>query len=242
MRSTILPTTLLLLLTSSLSNAAPLPDSDVQSPPDCAYKTCLPRLQLVGVDSHNQPPPSRPLDIVQIEVEITERLRQFDNSIFTPSSHTPPSKALDVKRPLSSSYLQSLSHAAQSLEDKVSSYLRTHPSTPPSAATQSKVTKPCNRESHIYLPGNVYITTHQYISRKPDVVVVGIVLLFLTMLVLAEFVDRFVTAVKERRARRQGRGEIYLEEKDGEIKIIGEGISIVAWEDEKSPQVYEIEV
>jgi hypothetical protein len=187
---------------------------------------------------------SRPDDIIQLEIEITgDSVRDFDNSFFIPTDGTTPSKALSAHRPLSTSYLQSLSRARQSIEEKVAKYLSSHKSElskrPPH---HHHGKKPCHKEWHVYMPGNVYITTHHYISRKPDVAIVGIVLVFLSFVILAECIDRAVQCLKEKRAQKMGRGEIFLEEKDGEVRIIGEGISVVAWEDEKDALIREVEI
>jgi hypothetical protein len=241
MRHSIFSTSIFLYLTSTITNALPI-TSDSQTPEDCAYGTCSPRLQLVGTPI-SQPPPSRQHDIVQIEIEITERIQSFDNSVFSPSRNTPPSEALSIHKPLSTTYLQSLSQATQSIEEKVAKYLSSHPSSLSRASNAVKNgKKPCRKEWLVYLPGNVYVSTRQHISRKPDAALVGIVLIFLALVVLAECVDRFVQHVREQRAERRGRGEIYLEEKDGEVRIIGEGISVVAWEDEKAALIREFEV
>ena len=227
MRSSLISSSLLLALTSTLTNGAPL-SSMSHSPTDCVYGTCSQSSQMVKALPH-QSSRSRPHEVVEIEIEITEKVREFNGGFFTPSREAIPTQSYGAHRPYRTKYLESISRAKQSVEEKVARYLASHRDELRSVRHKHGRT-PCNKKEWlVYLPGNVYITTHHYISRKPDVAIVGIVLVFLSFVVLAECIDRAFQCLRENRAR----GEIFLEEKDGEVRIIGDGISVVSWEDEK---------
>jgi hypothetical protein len=242
MRSSLFSSSILLALTSTLASAAPL--SSTERTRDCIDGACGPRLLHLTKTPTHHPTATKSHEVVQIEIEVTERVRDFDNSFFIPTKETTPSQALVAHRPLTTTYLESLSRARQSIEEKVAKYLSHHKAelaSRPRHRVHGK--KPCSKKEWlVYLPGNVYVTTHHYISRKPDVAIVGIVLVFLSFIVLAECADRAIQCFRQQRAQNMGRGEIYLEEKDGEVRIIGEGISVVAWEDEKDAVIREVDI
>jgi hypothetical protein len=59
----------------------------------------------------------------------------------------------------------------------------------------------------MYLPGNVYITTHNYVSRNPDIAVIGVVLVFLLGILAIECAERVAGFFCQKKDRR---GQIFL--------------------------------
>lgn len=216
MKSTLPTTLMLLLATGLSSSLPIPSSSTASFPPDCAYHTCHSSLLRLLSSSEKTSTPATTVSEIHVlpphyKESSSSNIEQFDNSPYTPSANTPVSVALSAKRPLSSDYLQSLGKHTIHIEGQKVEELElgspTNPKTPlhelpeqdlahfwaTERASRTTATshgaapkhRPC-REGIVYLPGNIYIKSTHYISRRPDIAVVGIVLLFLVLVVGVE--------------------------------------------------------
>lgn len=223
-----LPTTLLVLLSTRLASAAPL---SPQRTPSISTSTCGILCQLAHLWT-NEPIVTSFTSIDPIPVsDSTDGAQPYTDSQGprTPtSSLTHASAALSANRPLSSSYLLSLSssknlkpasqrrpHAYkvntfEIKEDSVKvakmgiDITRLTSSTRPlhklpkeeqanfwttehASRQHREKKKGCHGNAgYVYLPGNVYIQSETHDSHQMDLVVMGVVVLFLALLVCVE--------------------------------------------------------
>jgi hypothetical protein len=203
-----------LLLFLHLVSAIPIPTRHSFTPSDCQYSSCAPSLRTAFILSKpNTPPtklsephfPSHQLSSKKILDEI------YDNTPRTPPKTITPTAALSAKHPLSSSYLLSLANALHPdtttpLPSKPTSELpnlrkedaqRYWASLRDKAASQAGVTvvelqapshtiKLCGHGQEQYLK-----IQGAYLAREySDLMVVGIVVLFLAVVVAMEACER----------------------------------------------------
>lgn len=196
-----------LFLFLHLVSAIPIPTRHSFTPSDCHYGSCIPALRTALILSNpNTPPtklsephfPSHQLSSKQILDEI------YDNTPRTPPKTIFPTKALSAKHPLSSSYLLSLANPAPDtttpLPSKPTSELpnlRKEDAQRYWASSQAGITVvEVSAPSHtIKLCGHgqgQYLKIQgAYLAREySDLIVVGIVVLFLAVVVAMEACER----------------------------------------------------
>ncbi|KAE9370949.1 hypothetical protein N431DRAFT_43630 [Stipitochalara longipes BDJ] len=216
-----------LLFFLQLASALPLPTKELILY-DCRHSTCH------TLSKPNTPPtkltlsePHFPSHQLSSPSDLLNEV--FDNSVRTPSPKTPPSRALSSSHPLSSSYLLSLSQApsqpatTSALPSKPTSELPNlrkedaqrywaSQSSEGSAIVDfapSRAIKLCGhgRDQYLKIQG-------AYLARQySDLIVVGIVVLFLAVVVALEACERCGDLQIIFGTRRR-RGEIYLEDSD----------------------------
>jgi len=194
-----------LLFFLQLASALPLPTKELVLY-DCRHSTCH------SLSNPNTPPtkltlsePHFPSHQLSSPSDLLHEI--FDNSVRTPSPKTPPSRALSSQHPLSSSYLLSLSQTSKpastsALPSKPTSelpnlrkedaqrYWASQSSSGEGSAivdfAPSQAIKLCGhgRDQYLKIQG-------AYLARQySDLIVVGIVVLFLAVVVALEACER----------------------------------------------------
>jgi hypothetical protein len=199
------PVSLLLFL--QLASALPLPTKELVLF-DCHHRSCF------SLSNPNTPPtkltePHFPIHQLSTPSQILDEI--YDNAARAPSPRTPPTKALSSNHPLSSAYLLSLSKQVSTSKPDSTIAL---PSKPTSAlpnlrkedaqrywesqsgsaegitvvefSTPSQAIKLCGhgRDQYLKIQG-------AYLAREySDLIVVGIVVLFLAVVVALEACER----------------------------------------------------
>jgi hypothetical protein len=208
-----------LLLFLQLASTSPIPFSTFFPSKDCVHSSCTPSQQvayLLSISKPHTPPthltePHFPSHQLSPDNSIPAEI--IDNTPLSPPKHTPATIALTASRPLVSSYILSLSSPSPTPSEDPEAAL---PAKPTSAlgdlrkedarqyweSLQSLTEITPSKESVflkekpriIYLCGEVKATTTQsrrYSAREDsDLMVVGIVVLFLIMAVAVEAVER----------------------------------------------------
>jgi hypothetical protein len=203
-----------LLLFLHLVSAIPIPIKNVLFATDCHYSSCAPSLRTaIILAKPNTPPttltephfPSHQLSSKQL-IEET-----YDNAPRTPPKQISASKALSASHPLSSSYLLSLANPASPPHPDATSHLPSKPTSElPNLRKEdaqrywassrekadssitlveiqaSQAIKLCGHEQDQYLR-----IQGAYLAREySDLMVVGIVVLFLAVVVALEACER----------------------------------------------------
>jgi hypothetical protein len=208
-----------LLLFLQLASTSPIPLSTFFPSKDCIHSSCTPSQQaafILSISKPHTPPthltePHFPSHQLSTDTSIPAEI--IDNTPLSPPKHTPATIALTASRPLVSSYILSLSSPSPTPSEDPEAAL---PAKPTSAlgdlrkedarqyweSLQSLTEITPSKESVflkekpriIYLCGEVKATTTQsrrYSAREDsDLMVVGIVVLFLIMAVAVEAVER----------------------------------------------------
>jgi len=234
-----------LLLFLHLVSAIPIPTRDSVYPSDCRYGSCAPSLRTALILTKPNTPPTKlsephfPSHQLSSSKQILDEI--YDNTPRTPPKTITPTAALSAKYPLTSSYLLSLVTPSQPdtttpLPSKPTSELpnlrkedaqRYWASLREKAASRSGITvvelqapshtiKLCGHGQEQYLK-----IQGAYLAREySDLMVVGIVVLFLAVVVAMEASERAGDLRSIICGTRMRRGEIYLE--DGDALLIVE--------------------
>ncbi|KAH7317856.1 hypothetical protein BKA65DRAFT_557264 [Rhexocercosporidium sp. MPI-PUGE-AT-0058] len=251
-----------LLLFLQLASATPLPET--LFPSDCHYTSCAGFRSALLSSKPNTPPtrltnPHFPTH--QLSSPDTLDAQSFDNHPVSPSKDTLPSVALTSDRPLSSSFLLSLTNPASSPSiqkpPQRASSEESYASKPTSALPHLRKEdakrywaslRPANGRKHdeavevdgprrpVQLCGTSAFNTENYVSFHgvrlardySDLMVVGIVLLFLVAVIALELVERVENVGRLCGARRARRGQIYLEDDETVAFIVKKPISLQA--------------
>jgi hypothetical protein len=196
-----------LLLFLQFTSALPLPTKELVLF-DCRQNSCI------SLSKPNTPPtkltePHFPTHQLKTASQILSEI--YDNSARTPTPHTPPTKALTSKHPLSSAFLLSL--AKQASQSEITTLTSALPAKPTSelpnlrkedaqrywesqagstegtmveVSAPSQAIKLCGhgRDQYLRIQG-------AYLAREySDLIIVGIVVLFLSVVVALEACER----------------------------------------------------
>ncbi|KAG4433075.1 hypothetical protein IFR05_011441 [Cadophora sp. M221] len=250
-----------LLFFLQLASATPLPET--LFPSDCHYTSCAGFRSALLSSKPNTPPtrltnPHFPTH--QLSSPDTLDAESFDNHAVSPSKDTSPSVALTSNRPLSSSFLLSLTNPAsspsiqkpphgtaseESLASKPTSALphlrkedakRYWASLRPANGRKGEAVETDGPHHTAQLCATSEFNTEHYVSFHgvrlardySDLMVVGIVVLFLVAVVALELVERIENVGRFFGARRTRRGQIYLEDDETVAFIVKKPISLQA--------------